>query len=123
MQITIRTIKWAHETYPIECFDIRHVDNCSPKNLQQRGLYKQAGMSRGWPDIFLPWRTATYGGLFIELKNAPNKYPTKPQREFLIRQNRNGYCACVAKSLEDAKNVITLYLTHSKHIEKYRTYK
>lgn len=70
---------------------------------------KRAGMKKGYPDIFLPVARGKYHGLFIELK-IKGGYPTKEQKWWIDKLNKEGYKACVCYGFEEAKNVILNYL-------------
>jgi L-lactate utilization protein LutB len=50
----------------------------------------------------------------IEVKKDKNSYPTKQQKEWIDNLNKRGYSAHVAKSFEDAKNVIDNYFKLGK---------
>lgn len=76
---------------------------------------KKAGMSKGFPDIFLPYPTQLYAGLFIELKRPIVKGQSKPivskeQKEWLEYLNSVGYKAVVAYGANEAIQIICDYL-------------
>lgn len=68
-----------------------------------------AGMKRGIPDLNLPFKTAKYAGLYIEMKIKPNKV-TKLQQEWIDYLNTQGYFAVVCYSSHEAIDIITEYL-------------
>lgn len=70
---------------------------------------KKSGMVKGYPDLFLPYPSKKYYGLFIELKIKPNK-PTKEQKEWMEHLNAMRYLAVVCYTYEDAIDVIRCYL-------------
>ncbi len=73
------------------------------------GQLKAEGVKPGVPDIFLPWASQGYHGLFIEMKVGSNR-PTKEQLEFLTWLSKAGYLAVVAIGFDEAKMVIERYL-------------
>lgn len=85
---------------------------CSPA---QGKILKRKGVKKGVPDIYIPVPCVTgsgqmFQGVWIELKIHPNK-PTKEQRDFLERRNKQGYYAgCITgkTSTECADKAILL---------------
>lgn len=70
---------------------------------------KQAGMVKGYPDMFLPAPKGKYSGLFIELKE--NKNTATFEQKWWIEQLRNqGYKAEVTKGFDQTINLIEEYL-------------
>jgi len=67
-------------------------------------------MRKGYPDIFLPVSRGVYCGLFIELKRKKGGSASKEQKRWLHRLSEEGYCAVMARGLEEAKAVILRYL-------------
>lgn len=72
-------------------------------------LMKREGVKRGVPDIFLPWPSGPYHGLFIEMKTKKGK-TTEEQETFLNWLAFNQYQAVVCRSTEQAIQVIERYL-------------
>ena len=76
---------------------------------------KKAGMSKGFPDIFLPYPTQSYAGLFIELKRPIIKGQSKPivskeQKEWLEYLNSVNYKAVVCYGANEAIQTICDYI-------------
>lgn len=77
---------------------------------------KKAGMRAGFPDIFLPYPTQLYAGLFIELKRPIIKGQNKPvvskeQKEWIEYLNSVGYKAVVCYGSNEAIQTICDYLS------------
>ena len=71
---------------------------------------KANGMTKGFPDIFLPYPNKTYAGLFIELKTETGRV-SKEQREFIDYLNIAGYRAVVCHGHKSAIKNILEYLS------------
>lgn len=78
---------------------------------------KKTGMKRGYPDIFLPYPSNGYHGLFIELKRMNNKAlkiskgkATLEQLVWINYLNSVGYLAVICYGSEEAINTIQKYL-------------
>lgn len=63
----------------------------------------------GFPDISLPVPRGIYYGLYIELKRKSGKV-SKEQDWWIDRLLDQGYYAVVARGLEQAKQIILMYL-------------
>lgn len=70
---------------------------------------KAEGVKAGVPDIFLPWPTSGWCGLWIEMKYGSNK-TTEQQREWLTWLKLNGYQTAVCWGAKEAIRVIENYL-------------
>lgn len=67
------------------------------------------GMKAGIADLFLPYPSGGFCGLWIEMKFKDNR-PTKDQEEFLADMNQSGYLAVACWNAEDAIDTIKCYL-------------
>lgn len=88
------------------------------RNARQGARAKQAGMVAGVPDLFLPYPSGQYHGLFIELKRRIIKGESKPvvskeQKEFLAYLESVGYMAKVCYGSGEAINTIKEYIALS----------
>lgn len=84
-------------------------------NIRGAVRAKKAGMRAGFPDIFLPYPTQLYAGLFIELKRPIIKGQSKPvvskeQKEWIEYLNSVGYKAVVCYGANEAIQTICDYL-------------
>ena len=70
---------------------------------------KAQGVRAGVPDLFLPYPSGRYHGLFLEMK-ADGGRLQPAQREWIDALNNAGYFATVAFGFEQAKNTILRYL-------------
>lgn len=85
------------------------------RNARQGARAKQAGMIAGVPDLFLPYPSGDYHGLFIELKRRIVKGESRPvvsqeQKEFLAYLNGVGYLAKVCYGSGEAIETIKSYI-------------
>ena len=85
-----------------------HVPNEGKRSAFAQYKFKYLGGMSGIPDVIVFKQTASYAGLAIELKVAPNK-PTKNQLEFLDKLSDSGWYATWVNSFEQAKNIIDQY--------------
>ena len=109
---------WANQNkhlYP--CLEFMNGDSggmpASSKVAASR--MKAAGNKKGFPDIFLPFPTNQYHGLFIELKRPKSEKFKKgvvdqDQKTYMMYLNQVGYLAVVCFGYEQAIVVIEKYL-------------
>lgn len=74
---------------------------------------KAMGMSKGFPDIEIPYRSGQYGCLYIEMKQEKGGKLSDEQIMWLNFLRSQGHYADYAEGLEEAKNIITGYLALS----------
>ncbi len=74
---------------------------------------KRAGLSPGFPDLFIPKAVCGYHGLFIEMKVGTNK-PTENQKAWLKLLSDEGYATCVRWGANAAIESIKKYLNQKK---------
>lgn len=68
-----------------------------------------AGLSKGFPDLFLPIARGGYHGLMMEMKYGKNTL-SEEQKAWLRLLKENGYATYVAYSFEEARDAITTYM-------------
>lgn len=69
----------------------------------------QEGVVAGVSDVFVPYPSPPYAGLFLEFKAAKGR-PTDAQVEFLTYANAVGYKAVVVYSYQEAIRELVVYL-------------
>jgi hypothetical protein len=104
----IKVFNWIHLHPQLKDLAFS-IPNEGKRSLVLGRLYKRMGLRSGTPDIFIPYPTKTYHGLFIELKYGRNK-ATPAQAKFIERLKSYGYCAEVVWGADDAIKLITEYL-------------
>lgn len=68
------------------------------------------GVLKGTADIFIPYPSGKYHGMFLELKREKGGVVSKEQKEFLQNMELVGYYAVVARGFDDAKQKIESYI-------------
>lgn len=116
----IRPIKWSHS-------------NPNGGNINSIGVVvklKSLGMTTGVPDITVPWPSRGKLGLYIEIKlpkedivyredgkdkkkTALKTYLKPEQREFKADQEEVGYAYEVARSVDEALDIVDYYIDKS----------
>lgn len=80
------------------------------RNLFEALNFKRMGVSKGFPDVEVPYPVAPYHGFYIELKASSGKVSPE-QLEWLHYLKEQGYYAEVAYSFEEAKQHFEYYLS------------
>ena len=101
-------IEWQLEKYP-ELELAFHIPNGGKRNAREAANLKRQGVKAGVPDICLPVARGGYHGLYIELKVGNNK-PTKKQKEWQKKLNKQGYLSVVRYGWQQAARTLTEYL-------------
>lgn len=104
----IKLFNWMHQ-HPLLKDLAFSIPNEGKRSLIMGHLYKRMGLRSGTPDIFIPFPTKTYHGLFIELKFGRNK-ATPAQEKFIARLKEQGYAAEVIWGADAAIDFIINYL-------------
>lgn len=71
---------------------------------------KAQGMRAGVPDVILPVVTASFPGLYIEMKRIKFGAVSPEQKVFIRLLKKQGYRVEVAKGKEQAKQILLDYL-------------
>ena len=90
-----------------------HIPNERKCTAYVAGQLLRQGMRKGFPDNFIPIARGGFHGLFIELKRAKKSLSKKSpeQREWVKKLNEEGYKALFCYGAEEAKKVISEYLS------------
>ena len=104
-QITL--ITWYRRTYKNEL--LVAIPNGGKRHIKTAVSMKLEGVSKGFPDLFLPVPNSKFHGLFIEMKRQKGGTVSKEQRAWLEYLNSVGYQATVCKGFLEAKGVIECY--------------
>ena len=85
-------------------------ENVGPKRMNR---LKQMGLTPGYPDLILYWpkevRDRQYCGLFIEMKTKTGRVSeVQANIHFILQRN---YIVTVAHSFDEARDIITEYLS------------
>lgn len=109
--LQVSLVRWFDYAYPQISGRLFAIPNGGQRHAITAAKLKREGVRRGVPDLFLPVAnaTATYSGLFIELK-TPKGRPTKEQKEWVEFLNTQNFLAKFAYGLDDAMQIIKDYL-------------
>lgn len=90
---------------------LHHIPNGGLRHPATAARMKAEGVKAGVPDLFLPVPRIGYHGLYIEMKKADHSNrPSREQRWWIEKLQRQGYCAEVAYGSADAIYLISTYL-------------
>lgn len=106
-----KLLEWCKESsveYP-GLNRIVHIANEGKRGGKKIGAMRSKGPNnKGFPDLFLPFPSNEYHGLFIELKTKTGKL-SDDQKGWLCYLSGMGYRATVCRSLEAAQGEIVGY--------------
>lgn len=106
-QVTL--VAWYRRTYKNEL--LVAIPNGGKRHIKTALAMKQEGVSKGFPDLFLPVPNCKFHGLFIEMKRQKGGTLSKEQKAWIEYLNSVGYQAVVCKGFLEAKEVIECYLS------------
>lgn len=113
----VSTIQWYGRTYNDGL--LVAIPNGGKRHIKTALAMKQEGVSKGFPDLFLPVPTSQYHGLFIEMKRRKGGRVSPEQKQWLEYLQAAGYLAVVCKGFEEAKEAITDYLEKEKPLPRH----
>jgi hypothetical protein len=90
------------------------VPNGGDRNLHVARKLKAEGVLAGVADLCLPAARRGYHGLYLEMKSEEG-VATEDQKEFLRGVSGEGYCAVVARGIDDARDVFEWYIGINDH--------
>lgn len=88
---------------------LHHSPNGGQRDAFTGAQMKALGVKPGFPDLILPVRTTTHVGLVIEMKTEEGR-TSALQDEWLEHLQDNGWLTIIARSAEDARSLVCLYL-------------
>lgn len=94
--------------------ELVHIPNEGKRSPRYGAELKRLGLSKGFPDLFLPKARNGFHGLFIELKRDRSSHPTKAQLCWIAKLNREGYYAAVCYGADAAIIEIESYLKNTE---------
>lgn len=91
--------------------DIYHVPNGGARHKKTAADMKRQGARSGVSDLTIRNARGGWHGLYLEFKATPPKHAAlaTSQREWLEDSEQHGYCAALARGLEEAKAVLREY--------------
>lgn len=108
-----RVIKWSHKVAVRELLPalkwLHHSPNGGKRTPLVGAQMKALGVKPGFPDLILPVRVGGCPGLVIEMKSATGR-TSAAQDEWLEHLEDQGWCVEVARSAQDARVHLCLYL-------------
>lgn len=105
----IRFIAWLKK----EGFRCHHSPNGGKRHLLEAYNLKMMGVSKGFPDVFVPLSSGHYHSFFVEMKSEKGKL-TEEQKDWIEYLKDKGFYAGCAHSFEEAKNMFLEYLSFTK---------
>lgn len=107
-QQIIEWCEWNKGKYPCLAF-IHHSPNGGKRNIREAARFKKEGVKAGFPDLFLPYTSNKYSGLFVEVKTEKGRM-SESQKKWEKHLGEAGYKFVVCRSLDDFIKVIKEYL-------------
>lgn len=86
-----------------------HVPNGGQRSSFAGAQMKALGAKKGVPDLLMPVSTPHYNGLVIEMKSAKGS-TTAEQKEWMAQFKHAGWVVHVARSAQEAREMICQYL-------------
>jgi len=89
-----------------------HVPNGGQRNKRTAAELKAQGVRAGVSDLVVSIARGGWHGLYVEFKATPPRHASlaASQREWLARMEAAGYCAVLARGLEEARAVLREYM-------------
>jgi VRR-NUC domain len=112
----VALIKWGRaieDAYPVLKL-LYAVPNGGDRNLYVARKLKAEGVRAGVADLCLPAARRGDHGLYLEMKSEKGA-ATKEQVEFLRSVSEEGYCAIIARGMEEAREALEWYLGHTEN--------
>lgn len=90
-----------------------HVPNGGQRSKATAAALKGQGVKAGVSDLVVALARGGYHGLYLEFKATPPDHAAlaDSQREWLGKVEQQGYCAVLARGLDEAKAVIREYMS------------
>ena len=110
-----KVIKWSHKVAVRDLMPalrwLHHSPNGGKRDAVTGGQMKALGVKPGFPDLILPAGSGLHPGLVIEMKSAIGR--TSPeQKEWLAHLERERWAVHIARSAEEARQILCTYLGH-----------
>lgn len=102
--------KWGIRYHGRALYDyMYHVPN-NRRTKTEGAILKGLGVKAGVSDLVIPIRSAQYGGLYLELK-VQRRTASNAQLDYHERLREGGQCVAMAWTFEEARKIISEYLT------------
>lgn len=110
-----------HEEHNIQCaivewFRLQYrellifaIPNGGRRNPREAKRLKREGVLPGVPDLFIPFKSLGYYGLFIEMKSEKGRL-SKDQKDIQEKLKERGYRVVTCYSFDDAVKEIKYYI-------------
>lgn len=86
-----------------------HSPNEGKRTAQEGNKLKKMGMSKGFPDLEIPYPRGGKHGLYLEFKSSTGK-ATAEQKRWLSFLNSQGYRAVIVRSFDEARKITQEYI-------------
>lgn len=104
--------RFACRKYGVPECSLLHIANEGTRSAARGRLQKSLGVRAGVSDLFLSVPRGGRGGLWIEMKRKGGRVRPE-QREFLSTMQALGYDGAVCHGADEARDVITAYMTQA----------
>ena len=94
---------------------IVHIPNEGKRSPRQGSEEVRMGLSKGFPDLFLPVPRGKYHGMMIEMKVTGGRLSPE-QRKWLVLLRDSGYATAVCFGSREAINTIEKYMNLEKSL-------
>lgn len=102
--------RYACRIYGVPECSLLHIANEGTGSAARGRLQKRQGVRAGVSDLFLSVPRGEFSGLWIEMKRKGGRVRPE-QREFLRNMQALGYEGVVCHGADEARAVITAYMT------------
>lgn len=86
------------------------IPNGGARHIVVAQKLKAEGVKRGVPDLFLPYPSGGYHGLYMEAKRERGGQVSPEQKEWIAYLREAGYMVCVCRGFEELKASVLMYL-------------
>ena len=106
----VAVIQYLTFLQPRYGFRFYAIPNGGARNAITGAILKAEGVSKGIPDICIPFKTKYFSGLYIEMKNTIGGYVSKEQREWLNYLTTQNFKAVICNGSREAITQINYFL-------------
>lgn len=107
----VAVVRYARAKYGhVTGFLIFAIPNGGSRHIAEARRLTCEGVTKGVPDLCIPFPRGIYHGLFIEMKRRKGGVVSPEQREICALLERNGYKVAVCKGSDEAIKTLDSYM-------------